>query len=309
MSTIVFAGSYYDLNYSLPSNIGFTGLTGSSSTGTTGSSGLGITGSTGSFQPLGTNWGDTINWNSFTNNWQITSNPLALGQNSGLTGQGLNSVALGQSSGQYNQGQNAVAIGYQAGQTGQGQYAIAMGYQAGATGQSTNSIVLNASGKFLTSGNTGLFINPIRNTANTSSVLVYNNSTSEIQYNGSKTFVIDHPTDSKKYLVHACLEGPEAGIYYRGKGSIIDNISTIITLPDYVSHIGTNYNIQITPIYDGRKKEVYEVGEIYNDKYFQVYGGNGSFYWVVFAERRAIEVEPLKDNVTILGQGPYTYIQ
>jgi hypothetical protein len=238
---------------------------------------------------------------------------IAIGYQAGQTGQGQYAIAMGYQagqggSGQTGQGPYAIAIGYQAGQTGQGQYAIAMGYQAGTTGQSTNSIVLNASGQFLTSGNTGLFINPIRNTANTASVLVYNNSTSEIQYNGSKTFVIDHPTDSKKYLVHACLEGPEAGIYYRGKGSIIDNISTIITLPDYVSHIGTNYNIQITPIYDGRKKEVYEVSDVVNN-HFQVFGGNGSFYWVVFAERQAIKVEPLKDNVTILGQGPYTYIQ
>ena len=29
----------------------------------------------------------------------------------------------------------------------------------------------------------------------------------------SKSFIIDHPTDPSKYLVHVCLEGPEAGVY------------------------------------------------------------------------------------------------
>jgi len=34
---------------------------------------------------------------------------------------------------------------------------------------------------------------------------------------GSKTFVREHPLNKDKYLVHACLEGPEAGVYYRGE--------------------------------------------------------------------------------------------
>jgi hypothetical protein len=43
----------------------------------------------------------------------------------------------------------------------------------------------------------------------------YNNS---LLYNTSKTFIIDHPIKKDKYLVHACVEGPETGVYYRGKG-------------------------------------------------------------------------------------------
>ena len=34
--------------------------------------------------------------------------------------------------------------------------------------------------------------------------------------------------DKDKYLVHACLEGPEAGVYYRGKDIIQDNEYTEI---------------------------------------------------------------------------------
>ena len=49
----------------------------------------------------------------------------------------------------------------------------------------------------------------------------------------TKIFVIDHPTKKENYLVHACLEGPEAGVYYRGIGKIINNNYAIIELPDY----------------------------------------------------------------------------
>ena len=37
----------------------------------------------------------------------------------------------------------------------------------------------------------------------------------------TKTFIIDHPIDKNKYLVHGCLEGPEFGVYYRGKSEIL----------------------------------------------------------------------------------------
>lgn len=44
-----------------------------------------------------------------------------------------------------------------------------------------------------------------------------------------KEFDIPHPTKPNHRLVHACIEGPEVGVYYRGRlkdGSVID-------LPDY----------------------------------------------------------------------------
>lgn len=44
-----------------------------------------------------------------------------------------------------------------------------------------------------------------------------------------KKFDIPHPTKPNHRLVHTCLEGPEIGVYYRGK--LID--STTIELPEY----------------------------------------------------------------------------
>ena len=45
----------------------------------------------------------------------------------------------------------------------------------------------------------------------------------------SKLFDIPHPTKEKKRLVHACLEGPENGVYVRGR--LTGN--NVIDLPDY----------------------------------------------------------------------------
>ncbi len=44
-----------------------------------------------------------------------------------------------------------------------------------------------------------------------------------------KLFDIPHPTKENKRLVHACLEGPENGVYVRGR--LTDN--NVIELPDY----------------------------------------------------------------------------
>ena len=127
-------------------------------------------------------------------------------------------------------------------------------------------------------------------------------------YNTSnKTFVIDHPVNPDKYLVHACLEGPEAGVYYRGKGKIENNESTVINLPDYASALADDFTIQITPIFNGNGVLTYNVGEVINNQ-FQVYGQNGSFFWTVFGMRATIEVEPYKTDVHVQGSGPYKWL-
>jgi hypothetical protein len=236
------------------------------------------------------------------------NNGVSIGKSAGQTNQGVSSVAIGSIAGQTNQGVSSIAIGTYAGNTNQGSNAIAIGNNAGYVNQASNSIILNATGVALNNTNQGLFIKPINTSIDTSNLLVYNTTTSEITYDATKTFVINHPTDENKYLVHACLEGPEAGIYYRGKGIITNNESVQITLPEYVKHIGSNYTINITRIYSGKKtNETYETSEIENNS-FTVYGINGSFYWIVYAERLKIETEPYKKDVKLKGDGPYTYL-
>lgn len=123
-----------------------------------------------------------------------------------------------------------------------------------------------------------------------------------------KTFIIDHPLDSTKYLVHACLEGPEDGVYYRGKATIDNNESVTIRLPDYVENLASNFTIQITSIYSKERTHAnsYETSEIENNE-FTVYGKNGSFYWYVYGMRNEIIVEPDKSSITVNGDGPYKW--
>jgi len=155
-------------------------------------------------------------------------------------------------------------------------------------------------------GATGPNVLPLSdNTLGTNNTVVYDPVGNALYYNSSKTFVIDHPVHENKYLVHACLEGPEAGVYYRGVGEITDNESVTVILPDYVCKFATDFTIQITPIYNG-KIITLNASEVINNQ-FTVYGEQCKFYWNVYGKRFEIDIEPNKDDVEVRGQGPYLY--
>jgi hypothetical protein len=236
---------------------------------------------------------------------------IAIGGGAGNSLQGTGSVAVGYQAGFTGQSSNSVAIGYQAGQYGLGSSSIAIGNLAGPTGLSyANTIVLNANGSALNPGTgSALYVAPVRVSTDTTNVMVYNTTSKEVTYNTTKTFIIDHPVDSNRYLVHACLEGPEVGVYYRGKGIVPENAtSTVIKLPAYVSTFANNFTIQITPIHTpGQITGLYSVSELV-DNTFEVHGQPGSFYWHVHGSRSELTVEPLKSEVTVKGDGPYRYI-
>jgi len=241
---------------------------------------------------------------------------IAIGNEAGRTNQGSNGVAIGTRAGGSNQGTNAIAIGNQAGQSNQGTNAIAIGNLAGTTNQGANSIVISALGSVVTGATTNAtYIAPLRigvTANNTYGLMLYSTSTNEVLYSaaqtstGDKTFVIDHPVNKDKYLVHACLEGPEVGVYYRGKGEIKDNQSTTIILPHYVNQLAYDFTIQITKIYGGYG--TLETSEVENGQ-FTVYGSNNKFYWHVCGKRSDIEVEPYKSEVKLNGSGPYKWIE
>jgi hypothetical protein len=138
----------------------------------------------------------------------------------------------------------------------------------------------------------------------TGSGIIYNSSVTGSS--DTKTFVIEHPTNDNKYLVHACLEGPEAGVYYRGKGEITNNEYVEIKLPHYAEKLAHDFTVQITPIY-GNKIVTLNSSEIENNA-FKVYGENSKFHWTVYGNRHDINVEPDKDTVNVKGDGPYLYI-
>jgi hypothetical protein len=62
----------------------------------------------------------------------------------------------------------------------------------------------------------------------------------------SKNFLIDHPTKEGVKLVHACLEGPENAVYFRGR---VRN-KTQIYLPEYWTKLvdPTSITVSLTPV-------------------------------------------------------------
>ena len=124
-----------------------------------------------------------------------------------------------------------------------------------------------------------------------------------------KTFVIDHPTKSDNYLVHTCLEGPEAGVYYRGTATVCDRFVEV-ELPDYVDALAKDFTINVTHIFDedvDEEPKTYSATKIKDGK-FKIYGPKGNVSWLVMGARGYIEVEPKKSSVSVKGDGPYKYI-
>ena len=69
-----------------------------------------------------------------------------------------------------------------------------------------------------------------------------------------------------------------------------------------------DFTVQLTPIYNGNKLQLY-TSKVENNK-FMVYSDsrNCEFYWLVHAKRCDIVVEPLKASINIKGTGPYKWI-
>jgi hypothetical protein len=262
-----------------------------------------------------------------------SENSIAIGKYAGYSSQQYKSISLGYYAGNSGQGANSIAIGSFAGNSAQGANSIAIGSYAGyydgfnQNSQPANSIIIDALGDSVSYiGDTvpttsqAFYIRPIRNDDDvTNNVLTYNINTSEVVYNSGKTFIIDHPVDNDKYLVHACLEGPEVGVYYRGHSHFNSNeTQTTITLPEYVKVFAYDFTINITSINDDGPSIFNLSSSRVNNGQFTVYRlpllGKDTliqishFDWTVFAKRNDINVEPYKKDVSVKGDGPYKYI-
>ena len=107
----------------------------------------------------------------------------------------------------------------------------------------------------------------------------------------SKSFLIDHPTKEGKKLQYGSLEGPENGVYVRGRLTGNDTIE----LPDYWTALVDPNSItaSITPI--GSHQELY-VADVSDNKV--VVGGDRDsmdFFYTVYAER--IDVDKLEIEI------------
>ena len=95
----------------------------------------------------------------------------------------------------------------------------------------------------------------------------------------SKSFLIDHPTKENYKLQHGSLEGPEHGVYVRGR--VTDGV---ITLPDYWLALvdEDTITVQLTGIGDSGNRWVVDVADN------TVTTGGGAAFYFVQAERKDV---------------------
>jgi hypothetical protein len=114
----------------------------------------------------------------------------------------------------------------------------------------------------------------------------------QLEVNGSfaatsKSFLIPHPTKEGKKLRHGSLEGPEHGVYVRGKIN-----GTVIELPEYWTKLvdSDSITVQLTAIGKGQKLYVEDIRDnkvyIGNDG---VFSGVPNCFYLIQAERVDIE--------------------
>jgi len=108
----------------------------------------------------------------------------------------------------------------------------------------------------------------------------------------TKSFLIDHPTKPGKKLRHGSLEGPENGVYIRGKSD-----SNIIELPEYWTKLidEDSITVQLTPI--GKHQHIYVEKIDNNTVYIQSdesrkNSNDLNYFYLILAER--IDVEKLQ---------------
>jgi len=100
-----------------------------------------------------------------------------------------------------------------------------------------------------------------------------------------KNFVIPHPTKEGKQLVHTCLEGPENGVYLRGR--LLND--SVIQLPEYWTELvdETSITVSVTPIGAHQDIIVKRVGD--NKVYLQAKPGIPiNCYYHVFGTRKDV---------------------
>jgi hypothetical protein len=97
----------------------------------------------------------------------------------------------------------------------------------------------------------------------------------------TKSFIIDHPTKEGKKLRYGSLEGPELGVYVRGRTQ-----ETTIELPEYWTKLvdAESITVSLTPIGNSATPRVEKVSG--NVVYvFSKEEGEMDYYYTIFAER------------------------
>ena len=108
----------------------------------------------------------------------------------------------------------------------------------------------------------------------------------------TKSFLIDHPTKQGKKLRYACLEGPENGVYIRGKLTK----ENVIELPEYWTKLvdPDSITVSLTPIGKGQKLSVLDISN--NQVVIEEEDSKDiNCFYVVYGER--VDVDKLEVEV------------
>ena len=193
--------------------------------------------------------------------------------NTGIGHAALNNIGTGS----YN-----TALGHNSGSAiTTGNYNVVIGSNNGSTiATSSNNIILSDG-----QGNIRQFIDSNGNVG----IGVTGTIGYKLEVNGSfaattKSFLIPHPTKENYKLRHGSLEGPENGVYVRGRTS-----TNIIELPDYWTGLvdADSITVNLTPI---GKTQTLWVKEIKDNKVFV--GSKCAtveYFYTVFGERKDVE--------------------
>ncbi|NES21949.1 MAG: hypothetical protein F6K41_24240 [Symploca sp. SIO3E6] len=131
-----------------------------------------------------------------------------------------------------------------------------------------------------------------------------------------KTFIVEHPLDEAKYIVHATLEGPEGAVYYRGTSQLCEGKATISLPPYFEAFTRKEQRTIILTNIDGFDRIAIKSidGEKIKDGKFVVVSDNPQssqqFDWEVKAVRAdgpQLQAEPNKQDLQVGGFGPYRF--
>ena len=164
--------------------------------------------------------------------------------------------------------------------------------------QPTDLTISAGTGQINVSANTGLSLSSGQAISlNATAVNVTNGTLSVTGHFAatSKAFVIDHPTPNSGYtkLQYACLEGPENGVYVRGKADAAK--TDHIVLPYYWTNLvhADSITVQVTPTNPEQKLYVEKIED--NKVYIKdiMVGDDGliksEYFYIVHGERKDID--------------------
>lgn len=239
-------------------------------------------------------------------------NSVILGTQAGEFSSGRQNVNVGNLAGQYSNGINNVYIGTLNGKDLVGSFNVIVGSQSASTlGFSSFSVLIGSfldtppSDNYLAIGNGS---NPLI-TGNFNDRNLFINGNLFVNGN-SKTFVINHPTKENKYLVHACLEGPENAVFYRGHITTEKNHGLGI-LPEYFSALvhHNSVTVQLTPIKELANVCLMDI-DFDNNLFYIKTNIDCKVAYHIMATRKDIAdlVFEVDCVVPVRGDGPYTYI-